>query len=402
MTNNEIKIPEKHYVTFQKRDGDDLPLAFITPYGEDAAATKRMSTADSWASGDIKARTIDNDLMAGFRICHSVRRFRTQNVLWRVADPRGFELEISSDNLADLLATVTVEKGEILSRCVWARQRNRDVLLPEESEEYQTAIANTQRNNKTVNFKDVKPGNTIIFKNGETGKYLGSFYALHFTRLDKQEDNSENLFLSPKKRHYFYVKKLLNSWHNGASIKSISNPKVSELVDDSTMSTEEAELFINTKFQNCEVQVVDARNDSEYRFVGVTSDKINLDNTEINLEKIVDFETFYKEYKNNLDERDIYIPSRMFVVKCNDGWYYKRHTTINDLSSYQFNRDALLKDKKLTTILTYEHQSRNSGQYFTPYPREIKYSASYTDDWYMPQLTFENPKTKNKFKLYLP
>ena len=49
--NKAIKFPEKHYIGFQTRDDDFLPLGFMTPDGTDSAAVKRKQTVDSWASG---------------------------------------------------------------------------------------------------------------------------------------------------------------------------------------------------------------------------------------------------------------------------------------------------------------------------------------------------------------
>ena len=45
-----VKIPAKHYVGMVKRQHDDLPLGFITPWGEDAAAQKRIATVNNWES----------------------------------------------------------------------------------------------------------------------------------------------------------------------------------------------------------------------------------------------------------------------------------------------------------------------------------------------------------------
>ena len=125
-----IYIPEKHYVGFQHRnEGDQIVLGFATPYATDSAFKKRKSTVDSWANGymNMKAKDpnrrqteiLDNELMSGFEIARSVRShgWNGGNVLWRIADPRGFELEISSANLASILDCATVING-VIQGCI--------------------------------------------------------------------------------------------------------------------------------------------------------------------------------------------------------------------------------------------------------------------------------------------
>ena len=80
MARDTVKIPTKHYVGMVKRANDTLPLGFMTPYGEDAAAKKRMATVDSWAgqgyygnTNKIEAQTIDNVPLSGFRLTSSIR-----------------------------------------------------------------------------------------------------------------------------------------------------------------------------------------------------------------------------------------------------------------------------------------------------------------------------------------
>ena len=47
---SKVIIPEKHYVGMVVRNGSKIPLGFITPWGDDKAAQKRMKTVDDWAS----------------------------------------------------------------------------------------------------------------------------------------------------------------------------------------------------------------------------------------------------------------------------------------------------------------------------------------------------------------
>lgn len=61
---------------------------------------------------------VDNVPMEGFRIQHMVARTRG-NKLWRILDPRGFELEIGSGTFEDLVMTGMVDSGLIIGPCIW-------------------------------------------------------------------------------------------------------------------------------------------------------------------------------------------------------------------------------------------------------------------------------------------
>lgn len=61
---------------------------------------------------------IDNEPLEGFRIQHMVARYKG-NKLWRILDPRGFELEIASGTFEDIVMSGIVDKGLIVGPCVW-------------------------------------------------------------------------------------------------------------------------------------------------------------------------------------------------------------------------------------------------------------------------------------------
>lgn len=61
---------------------------------------------------------VDNVPLEGFRIQHMVARHRG-NKLWRVLDPRGFELEILSGTFEELVMSGAVDRGLIIGPCIW-------------------------------------------------------------------------------------------------------------------------------------------------------------------------------------------------------------------------------------------------------------------------------------------
>lgn len=76
---------------------------------------------------ELQPRILDNVPQTGFKLMKSVTRYSTSNKLWRVLDPRGFMLEISTQNLEDILLEGKIEKGLIDGSFVW--QPGRTVKL---------------------------------------------------------------------------------------------------------------------------------------------------------------------------------------------------------------------------------------------------------------------------------
>jgi hypothetical protein len=68
---------------------------------------------------DLQPTIIKNVPMNGFRLVKTVTRYSTSNKVWRVQDPRGFQLEISSANLETLIHSTIILGGLIDGYCVW-------------------------------------------------------------------------------------------------------------------------------------------------------------------------------------------------------------------------------------------------------------------------------------------
>lgn len=256
MSVTKVVLPEKFYLGMIWRE-NDVPLGFLTPDGTDSAAQKRKLTVDNWVNQNQGYRsqirmntcTILNEALPGFKLTKSTRRWTTQNVVWRVVDPRGFEIEISSENLMAILEDSSIINGEILGDLIYARSGNSNILLSVNSPEYVEVVKMTKLLSSNVSFKDVKPGNLVMLSSGMMGKYLGSFYTL-VTSSDSRYSNShetENVGIRPKisdkKTHFFQVKKSENEEHTNhdgqLKILMVSSPKVTAIIDNSEMTLAE-------------------------------------------------------------------------------------------------------------------------------------------------------------------
>lgn len=193
-----IKIPEKHYVGLRTQSDSKLPLAFATPYEDNAAFRKRQETVDRWTKDTYRnqkhlpTRIVDNELVEGFRIAEDIRRvyWGGGNVVWRIEDPRGYELEIPSSNLARILDCTTVVNGVIQGKCIWGREGAQNLLLPENSEPYKEATVNTARSKLSVSTKEIAAGDTVLLKDGSEMLFLGLYYVV--TTTDKQNHYSNS------------------------------------------------------------------------------------------------------------------------------------------------------------------------------------------------------------------
>jgi len=249
MNLSNIKIPEKHYVGMVRRNRDGLPLGFMTPWGKDAAAAKRMASVDSWSgkgtTGAMEPQVISNAPMSGFKLGASIRSSGYGGYdKWRIEDPRGFELEITSGNLAQLISVGMIDQGEIMDQCVWARHGAHNVLLSTATDEYKRAVENTEIAGKTANWKDVKIGNGIVLQNGIKGTWLGRMHGITkvYPRLT-DTSGYVDMISAATAYHVIHVDSAPEggNYRNYTSqLHMITNPKLSSISDAESVLTKQA------------------------------------------------------------------------------------------------------------------------------------------------------------------
>ncbi len=407
MANTNIKIPEKHYVAMQVRQSE-CPLGFLVPWGTDKAAQKRMSTADNWATGwggqieHLEPKTINNDLMSGFKLASDSIRRGQSSTHWRVIDPRGFELEINSENMANLIKLTTIENGEFLSRCVWARRGANNVLLPEESKEYQDALTNTKRIQTNVKMKDVNIGDKIILTNGQELVSLGRLYTVFQAYGDSNNGEGEVLHTNNKTRHYFYSEEIDLGWRDGPSIISVSSPKISSIIASDFMEIEDTAKFINDKVQNFEVQVVTLSGDSDYRFVGVSKNKFDLNLISFELEEIEDIIAACDDVENKSKTFKIYLHTNTVIANIDKNWVKMDLDTVETHGgNHQWNDPTIIDYDKLYNECKFVYKTVNMrSTYGGIHTRQAKLDFKNKDaKWFWPLVIFIDPKTNIESKL---
>lgn len=183
-------IPNELYVGFRS-DGEDTLTCFMTPYAKDSAFTKRKKTIDDWASKEMNTLIVDNKPQNGFRLVDTSRRYRTNNVLFRVIHPEfGAEFEITAENFMEILQNSDVVKGEIQEKLLIIRDGAKNVLVIENSPQH-LGSSNVDENGKEIflSKKDYKEGDRISVKGIGDVIYLGK-NKIHYNGLDYQHSYS--------------------------------------------------------------------------------------------------------------------------------------------------------------------------------------------------------------------
>lgn len=158
---------QRKYVPCDKEE----ELAYICQYGTDSAFKKRKETGMNWSHNtrNPDGHVFKNDPVEGFKIGRSVSRYSTDNKVFRLEDPRGFTVEISTGNLEILLRDTDIIKGVIQGKCVWGRE-DKNILLSVNSKEYKDAF---DMSDKLISVKDLNPGDKVLMQNGLTYIYAG-------------------------------------------------------------------------------------------------------------------------------------------------------------------------------------------------------------------------------------
>ena len=167
-------------VGFQKRDDTFTgQLAYIIYYDEKGKLRKEKSW-EGWRDKKIAAQEFDNSPMDGFTLNKDVKRyhggwFSSNRTMIRVHDPRGFEFEVTTENLIGILMHTDCLRRGLVGQFVYAWVGPELVLLPTNSEEYQNATKYTSGLGKKVKAKEMTPGVSYKTKREGDVVFVGRF-----------------------------------------------------------------------------------------------------------------------------------------------------------------------------------------------------------------------------------
>lgn len=225
--NKGLKIFSQLYVGLQSQGKGNVELGFATPFENNAAFRKRKETIDKWSSWTeyvrdpngkfgykldengqhvivnhaARTKVVDNAPREGFKITDSVKRvyWGGGNVVWRIEDPLGFELEIQSQNLLAIIQNCDLNTGIIKGKCLWARDGKDNILIHESSEEYKNAFkaAENLKAPSTVPMAERVVGGKYLLKNGTEAIYVGRMYA-YIPQVKRATEMYSNWYRSQK------------------------------------------------------------------------------------------------------------------------------------------------------------------------------------------------------------
>lgn len=246
-----IKIYDRlWYITDDTREDN---LSYMCQYettasGEVAPNVKKMQeTGRSWRrGGDKEGVIIDNIPTKNIYVGSSVSRWSTSNKLFRVTDPRGFTIEIPTDNLATLLHHTTVVKGYVQEECVWGKDGSNHILLPINSEPYRLSKEKQAvLDNELIPVKDLKVGDWVRFFEANVDYYfLGRvkitwklvgyerprYWGSHYKRNQEIKEVTDYYEIEDKQYTNIFLR--FSEWNGEQYIYAITptNPKIVEIV----------------------------------------------------------------------------------------------------------------------------------------------------------------------------
>jgi len=175
---NSLIIPKKIKLGYQERTETYTgKLGYIIQQDNKGKWRKEKSWND-WKDDKLPVDEFDNTPQDGLCLNKEVQRynwghFGSNRSYVRVYDPRGFEFEITPENLIGILTETDCLKRGLEGKFVYAWDGPDLVLLPCGSETYKNAEVHTARQDQKVSAKTLKAGYAYVTKKGETVVYLG-------------------------------------------------------------------------------------------------------------------------------------------------------------------------------------------------------------------------------------
>ena len=177
-----IFIPKTINVGYQNR-GDTYTgkLAYVIYYDEKGKLRKETSW-NSWRDKDIPNDEFENVPTEGFVLNKKAGDYSTgwdhRHAYCRVYDPRGFEFEISIENLLYILQNTTCIPGKGLQgEFVYGWDGTDLVLMPVVAPDYKQIAAYNKivHNNESIKTRDLVLGATYLTKENVQWIYMGRF-----------------------------------------------------------------------------------------------------------------------------------------------------------------------------------------------------------------------------------
>ena len=214
-------IPKNIKVGYQEReDTYSGKLAYVIYYDEKNKLRKETSW-ENWRDKKIPVDEFENECLEGFVLNKKAGDyhgdwFSNRQAYIRVFDPRGFEIEITLNNLLYILENCDSVKGKGLSgRFCYGWMGTDLILLPECSAGYKESrkYTDTLYGNKKVKKSELKIGQTYIMRGNNKVVYLG--YQNYFSNHRSYgvcKNECDGIYYG--KSHYFVDVDDVKTWND--------------------------------------------------------------------------------------------------------------------------------------------------------------------------------------------
>jgi hypothetical protein len=211
MTN--VFVAPKIRVGYQNRQGTFTgKLAYIIYFDEKGKLRKEASW-QKWRDEKCGVDDYDNKPIEGFTINKDIKRyngewFSSTRTMVRIHDPRGFEFEVTTENLIAILMHTDCLRRGLIGEFVYAWVGPELVLLPTNSEEYQAATKYTEGLSKKVGAKELVPGISYRTKREGDVVYIGkfnwySYEGKRYTLIGKRTEEKVHVFTKDDGKTFF-------------------------------------------------------------------------------------------------------------------------------------------------------------------------------------------------------
>lgn len=221
-------LPEKIKVGYQERhDTYTKKLAYVIYYDNEGILRKEKSW-EQWRDDSITPDEFENKPMEGFVLNKSVGGkgggWDNRQAYIRIYDPRGFEFEITLENLLFILEHNSCIKGKGLEgEYVYVWNNTELFLMPTNADIYTKVLEynDTLKNAKPIDTKDLQVGFTYLTKKNEKFVYLGKHVKYDYSN---QSLGDYFWFAYVFDSGYFYIQNFKNVKNKFIKIHSTTLP----------------------------------------------------------------------------------------------------------------------------------------------------------------------------------
>jgi len=214
--NTKLFVPSEIVVGQQKRSDTYTGRLGYIIYKDEKGVLRKKTSWEGWRDKTIEPGYYENKPTEGFVLnrhgggdSHSrYSDYYGRAAFIRVYDPRGFEFEITLENMLFILRYADCSRGKGLEgNFVYAWSGKDLVLLPEGCEEYKESMEFTQLKSLKVSTKELIPGYTYLTKDMENLLYLGKYNYLPHSSYSHNEVTPAHVFYRASQTLEDYIEK---------------------------------------------------------------------------------------------------------------------------------------------------------------------------------------------------